>query len=393
MPQKRDYYEVLGISKTASADEIKRAFRNLAMQYHPDRNKKPEAEDKFKEVNEAYEVLSDQEQKSIYDKYGHAGLEGQGINFDGFNPFDIFNQFFGGGGNGGGTQSASFGGFEDIFGSFFGGGAQQQGFGPRAHKESLDIHIPILVSFVEALKGTEKKVSFDRRVVCDNCDGSGAENEVDIIECGDCQGHGVVITQKRTILGMMQSQSACPTCSGTGQIIKNKCKSCSGKGYNISEVTIKATIPAGVDQRENLIVSNKGHRNKNTSGNLFLVINVTPSKFFERHGLDIYTYVYVDPLKAIVGGHINIITPYGVEDYELVSGTKHEQKIIIHGRGVKTDKKKMLGGNVSGNLICIVKYADSNKYDKDEILTIRKLAEKTNKHIEKHNAEVLKEVE
>ncbi len=390
MPQKRDYYEVLGISKSASAAEIKRAFRNLAMQFHPDRNKKEGAEEKFKEVNEAYEILSDQEKKSIYDKYGHAGLEGQGINFDGFNPFDIFNQFFGG--NNSNTQSSSFGGFEDIFGSFFSNGPQQSNFDNRAHKESLDIHIPISISFIEALNGTEKKVSFDRRVVCDNCEGSGAESKDDIIQCSGCQGHGVVITQKRTILGMMQSQSICPNCSGTGKSIKNKCKSCSGKGYNISEVTIKATIPAGVEHRENLIVSNKGHKNKSDNGNLYLIINVNPSKFFERHGLDIYTYLYVDPLKALVGGEVEIVTPYGVEKYELMPGTKHDQKIIIHGRGVKTDKKRVLGGNLSGNLVCVVRYSESNKYTKSEISIIKKLAEKSNKYTEKHNAEVLKEV-
>lgn len=379
---KKDYYEVLGISKGATQNEIKRAFRNLAMRYHPDKNKNSNAEEKFKEVNEAYEVLRDPEKKDIYDKYGHAGLNSQGVNFEGFDPRDIFNQFFGGG-HGGGV--------EDIFSSFFGGGSSS-GF-DRQQQESNDIYVSIRISFIDSLKGMTKKIQFDRKELCKDCNGSGAKNPSDVIMCSHCNGHGTVVVQHRTMLGVVQSKTMCDYCSGTGKTIKNKCDSCSGKGYEVSEISIKATIPAGVENGENLVVSNKGHKTINGVGNLYLNINIMPSKYFEKRGLDIYTIVYVDPLKAIVGGEIEIITPFGKETHNLSAGTKYDQKIVLNGKGVKTDKKRILGGNVIGNLICIVKYADPAKYSKSEITSIKKLTKNSNRFVDNYNNHVLKEIE
>jgi molecular chaperone DnaJ len=256
---KRDYYEVLGLSKGATPDEVKRSFRRLAMQYHPDRNKEPGAEQKFKEVNEAYEVLRDPEKKKIYDTYGHDGLNQQG--FHSSNAQDIFNQFFGGGG-----VKFSFGGddgdaFSDFFGGMFGGGRRRQAHQKTTNDQpyDIDVHYSINISFIESVLGSIHTLKYKIKSTCDQCNGTGAESKNDIKVCHTCGGKGVVITRHRTILGVMQSQEVCPTCHGSGKIIAKQCPKCHGKRFLEKEIQFDLTIQPGVTNGTTYKVENKGN--------------------------------------------------------------------------------------------------------------------------------------
>lgn len=385
MASNRDYYEILGLTKSASQDEIKKAYRALAKKYHPDVNKEPGAEEKFKEVNEAYETLSDPEKKSIYDRYGPDGFKygGQGGGSGFYQSYstgdfeDIFSQMFGGGGSGGGF---------DFFSNPFG---QQEQY--QEQEENLNLQMQINISFIESVKGTSKKIKFDRKKTCPTCHGTGGKTPNDVTTCNVCNGRGFVVQEKNTIFGVMQSQVPCPNCKGTGKIIKEKCETCKGKTYVIEEVSLTINIPAGIDNGEYLVVSNKGNELNGKIGNLYLVVSVAASKYFERRKNDIYTIAYVDPLVAIVGGVVEVISPWGPINIPIKEGTQDGEKIKVPKYGIRLDNKKTLFSK-DGDLIVTLKYAKPNTLSKEQVEQIKAMISK-NTEVDTYNKKVLKEVE
>lgn len=329
MANKRDYYEVLGVSKTASADEIKRAYRKLAKKYHPDLNKEPDAEEKFKEVQEAYEVLFDENKRAAYDRYGHAA----------------FDQTAGAGA--GGFNAGGFG-FEDvdlsdIFGSFFGGGASQRSrrTGPM---QGEDRFMQVTIDFMDAINGKKMDIKLNLDEQCPHCHGTGAKDPSDMQTCSRCNGTGTVETQQRTPFGTFVNRSTCPDCGGTGKTIRNKCPHCGGKGYINKNVTVELNIPAGINSHQQLRMAGKGHRGVNggPNGDLYVEINVKPHAHFIRDGRNILITVPISAIDAILGCTIDVPTVYGEVELKIPEGTQHGQKFRLRGKGVKdlrTDNK------------------------------------------------------
>lgn len=391
MANKRDYYEVLGVDKNASSDEIKKAYRRLAKEYHPDRNKTPEAEEKFKEVSEAYEVLSDESKRANYDRFGF-----DGPNFGGNGGFYSDMDF---GGFQGSFSGADFGGFEDIINQMFGGmagGFSSSNKQRNPEPKSANIELVVNLSFIESIKGTDKKIKFTRDKTCPHCHGTGAENPSDVSTCEKCHGQGYVFIERQTAFGMMRSQQVCPDCKGKGKIIKNKCSECRGRGFLQEEVTLTVSIPQGIDNGEHLVVSNKGNEIDGKVGNLFLIMQITPSQFFERHGNDIYTIGYIDPLVALIGGTAKVVSPWGEVEVNVPANTKHDDKLKVNNYGVRIEKKKTIFSNATmGNLIVIVRISKSNNLSKDQIKQIQDVinANGVNKESESWNNKVLKEVD
>ena len=317
MADKRDYYEVLGLSKGASDQEIKKAYRKMAKKYHPDINKEPGAEAKFKEVNEAYEVLSDPQKKATYDQFGHAGLDG-------------------------GQGFGDFGDFGDIFGSFFGGGfgggsSRRQSSGPR---KGNDRFMQMRIDFMDAIFGKTESITIDVDEQCDECLGSGAKTKADIKSCSRCGGTGSVTTQQRTPFGVFQSQSVCPDCNGTGKTIANKCPKCHGKGYEHKRVKLDIKIPAGIQSGQQVRVANKGERgiNGGPNGDLYIEILVTRHKQFVRDGNDIRISVPISSLDATLGCKIDVPTVYGDVELTIPAGTQYGQQFRLKGKGVKSPR-------------------------------------------------------
>lgn len=394
--QKRDYYEVLGVGKNATIDEIKKAFRVLAMKYHPDKNKAPDAEEKFKEINEAYEVLSDEKNRATYDRWGHQGLNNNGFSGDNINPFDIFNEFFSKFG-GGFTSSFSSDGVEDIF-DMFGGGGFSFSNGPRNSRTSAfrasdpNIYVKTTISFAKSISGCEQEISFDRKTECSACKGTGAESPKDFVECPDCKGRGQKVIEQKSIFGIVQQLVMCDKCNGVGKYAKTKCNKCNGRSYNTERVNVKAQINKGVRDGETLKVPGKGHSINGVTGDLFITVTVKRSKFFERDGNDLYTIIYVDPISAIVGEKIKIPTPYGVVEHKLNPNTLPDEKIKLQGYGIRLDKTHKLNflSKNGGDLICIVKYKIP-KYTKTETDALKRLVKKDDNIFEDHIKEVEKE--
>ncbi|MDR2636436.1 MAG: molecular chaperone DnaJ [Mycoplasmataceae bacterium] len=365
MANKRDYYEVLGISKNASQDDIKRAFRKKAMEYHPDRNKAADAEAKFKEVNEAYEVLSDQQKRQQYDQFGHAGVnEQQGFGQQGGGFEDIFKSFFGGGQQGGGFSFNE----DDLFGSFFGGRQQSR----RSRKNSInrDIEIQITISFAEMARGTNKKFAYAYKKECPHCHGSGAETPKDIKTCPECNGSGIVLVRQQTPFGTIQSQTTCPRCKGTGKIITKKCHQCNGAGYIEDKRECDLPIPPGIENGSVIQVTGMGNQINNGTGNLLVHVMIAKSNIFDRRGNKIYVKVIVNPLTAIVGGTIDVPTPYGIKQVELKPQTKNEELITIPNMGINS-KKNMFSSK--DDLIAIIIYGKPPHYNKDDLEKLRSL--------------------
>ncbi|XQP55162.1 MAG: molecular chaperone DnaJ [Mycoplasmoidaceae bacterium] len=398
MANKRDYYEVLGISKDATEQDVKKAFRRLAMQYHPDRNKAPDAEEKFKEINEAYAVLSDKEKRATYDRFGFEGLNQQG--FSAGNPFDIFNEFFGGGGRGG--VKFSFGGDEDVdlgdlFGGLFGSGRR------RSSRRSNQVIIPyelniqteIDINFLDSVLGCNRDITLKIKSACEECKGSGVANEDGAeVTCPHCKGSGILTQSRRTPFGVMQSQTTCPYCNGTGKVVKKPCPKCKGKKYQEQLKTYEIEIDPGIENGQVVKIAGKGHSYKDYTGDLYVRINVKPSKVFEKDGKDLYTQVIIDPLKAIVGGEIEIPTPYGFKTLKLPAGTADGQQFEIPNSGIKNIKSKLFGKS-NGNLIAIIKYATPNKYSKDEVEALNKILKDNNSNdqVKKYYDQAKKEIQ
>ncbi len=324
MADKRDYYEVLGVSKGASDDEIKKAYRKMAKKYHPDLNPGDKAaEESFKEVNEAYEVLSDSAKKSRYDQFGHAGVDPN------------YGAGAGGAGGFGGGMDFDLG---DIFGSFFGGGFGGGGrqANPNAPRRGEDLQSRVTVSFEEAAKGCKRTVEINRIETCTECSGSGAEKGTQPTTCPECGGRGQVNVQQRTPFGVMSTTRQCSRCGGKGKIIASPCKKCHGNGRVSKRVTIEVNIPAGIDDRQVINVRNEGNRGTNggPSGDLKVAVFVRPHHFFEREGYNVWCNITVSFAQAVLGDTLLVETLDGKVKYDLPAGTQPGKVFVLKGRGI-----------------------------------------------------------
>ena len=316
MSDKRDYYEVLGVDRNASQEEIKKAYRKLAMKYHPDRNPDDkEAEQKFKEINEAYGVLSDPDKKAKYDQYGHSAFDpstggGYGGGFDGFGGFDM----------------------GDIFSSIFGGGASSSSRA-NAPVAGDDVYTRVIISFEEAVFGCKKEVTFNRIQTCESCHGQGGTN---VEKCTECNGTGNIRVQQRTMFGVMQTTRACPTCNGKGKIIRTPCQNCRGKGLVKVSKKLDVSIPAGIDDGQRIALRAQGHAGKNggPSGDLIIEITVRPHAFFEREGLDLHCEVPITFAEAALGAKIKIPTLEGAIEYDIPEGTQTGTVFTLKNKGI-----------------------------------------------------------
>jgi len=341
MAEKRDYYEVLGISKGASEDEIKKAFRTLAKKYHPDVNKEPDAEAKFKEINEAYEVLSDPQKKAAYDQFGFAGMDGSqaGGGFSGF-------------------TSGSFDDLGDIFNSFFGGGmggfssGSSRGRSRTAPRRGEDRYMRMNVSFMDACFGKTETINLTVDEQCGHCNGTGAESPSDVETCSTCHGTGTVVQSQRTAFGVFQTQGVCPDCHGTGKKIRHACSKCGGQGYIRKRTSVDLKIPAGISTGQQLRVAGKGERGANggPNGDLFIEINVQPHEKFVRDGKDIYLDIPVSAVDATLGCTVEVPTIHGDVSMKVPAGTQSGTKLRLKGKGVAD-----IRGGRQGDEICTVR--------------------------------------
>ena len=329
---KRDYYEVLGVKKNATKDEIKSSYRKLAKQYHPD-NKETGDEAKFKEVQEAYDILYDDQKRSAYDQFGHAA----------------FDQSAGGGP--GGPFGGGFGGFSDvdidlgdIFGSFFGGGRSRRGpdNSPRKGDDSL---MRIRVEFMDVVKGIDKEISFEHSETCPSCKGTGAETPNDIKTCSTCKGTGTVKRQQRSLFGVVETQDICPECRGTGKIITKKCHECGGQKYKRIRKDITIHIPAGINSGQQIRISGMGEPGANGGqyGDLYVEVNIKAHNLFRREGNDIHIDVPIDFIDAVLGRKIEVPTVYGMEKIDIPDGTQFGTVLKMRGKGINDLRTKKPG--------------------------------------------------
>ncbi len=332
MAEKRDYYEVLGVPRTASEDEIKKAYRKLAKKYHPDLNPgDKQAEERFKEVNEAYEILSDKDKKARYDQFGHAGVDpnyGAGAGAGGF-----------GGGFGGGID------LDDILGSVFGGGfGGFGGFGgstrranPNAPRRGADIRVSLVLSFMEAVHGCKKTVSVSRQDTCPECHGTGAAPGTSPETCPDCGGRGTVTVQQRTPFGVMQSSRPCSRCGGKGQIIKKPCQKCHGTGHVTNNKRVEVNIPTGIDDDQSLRLAGLGDAGANggPAGDLIVLVSVRPDTLFERDGYDVHVTVPITYSQAVTGADVVVPTIDGKVQYTVPEGTQSGTVFRLRGKGIQ----------------------------------------------------------
>ena len=337
LAEKRDYYEVLGVDKSASPDEIKKAYRKLAKKYHPDLNpgeKAKPAEEKFKEATEAYEILSDAEKKQRYDQFGHAGVDPQAGGF---------------GGGGYGDFGGFGGGFEDIFSSFFGGGfgGGQTRRNPNAPQRGRDLKYAVDLTFEQACFGCEIELNVNRTERCDSCGGSGAESGTAPATCNVCHGTGQVTTVQRTAFGNFQSTRPCSTCSGTGKIITNPCKACRGDGSVRKSRKVKVKIPAGIDNEQIISVRGQGDAGKNggPAGDLLVVTRVKKHKLFTRQGYDIMCDFPITFVEAALGAEVQVPTIDGNVKYNIPEGTQTGTVFRLKDKGIP----KLHGGGARGN--------------------------------------------
>ena len=354
-----EYYDRLGLSKDASQDEIKRAYRKLSKKYHPDINKEPGAEEKYKEILEAYETLSDAQKRAAYDQYGPDGANG----FGGQGSFGGQCSF------GGFDGGAGFGGFEDIFSSFFGGGATRN---PNAPRQGDDLQYRVNLSFEEAVFGAEKEIHYNREVTCKTCSGSGAKPGTSPVTCGRCHGHGVINVDTQTPLGMMRRQVTCDVCHGTGQEIKDPCQTCHGTGREKQSHTVSVKIPAGVETGQQIRLAGQGEAGFNGGpyGDLFVVINVNPSDKFTRDGSTIYYTLNISFVQAALGDTVEVPTVHGNVEMVIPAGTQTGKTFRLKGKGAP----RLRGGSQGDQLVTvkIVTPTKLNDAQKEALLAFAK---------------------
>ena len=320
--EKRDYYEVLGISKDASEQEIKKAYRKMAMKYHPDKNQgNKESEEQFKEVNEAYEVLSDPQKRRTYDQFGHAGFSGGGF------------------GQGGFSGGQGFGGFEDMFGDIFGDmfGGGSRGSRKNGPRKGADMRLRMELKFEEAAFGVEREISIQREEECDTCHGSGAKPGTNSNTCPTCKGSGEVRQTTRTPFGNMMNVAQCPNCHGAGTIIEHKCDTCSGQGRVRKAKKLNVKIPAGVDDGATIKMSSEGQLGLKGGprGDLYIIINVIPHKLFERDGYNVYLEMPITFVQAALGDEVEVPTLDGKVKYKIPEGTQSGTVFRLRGKGIQ----------------------------------------------------------
>ena len=356
--QKRDFYEVLGVAKGASEDEIKRAYKKQARKYHPDLNPGDKAaEEKFKEVNEAYEILSDPGKKARYDQYGHAGVD---PNF----------------GAGGFDGNFDFGDLGDIFGSFFGGGFGG-GFGgrrqnPNAPQRGESIRMVVTVDFTEAAFGCEKSVTVDRSERCETCGGSGCAQGTTPEICPDCHGTGTVQVRRQTPMGVFATSAPCSRCGGKGKIIHQPCGECRGSGFARKRRTVSVTIPAGIDNGQTISVRGQGHAGVNggPAGDLLITVNVRPHELFRREGTSVLCEVPITFSQAVMGAELEIPTIDGKVRYDLPEGTQSGATFRLRGKGIPS-----LNGRGRGDQYVTVYIETPRNLSKEQKEALRKFAE------------------
>lgn len=361
---KRDYYEVLGVEKGATKEEIKRAYRKLSKKYHPDINKEPGADEKFKEITEAYEVLSDDSKKAQYDQFGHAG---PGQEFGGFGGFGDF-------------SDGGFGGFEDILNTFFGGGGSRRR-NPNAPRQGADLQYTMTLSFEEAVFGKETDIQIPREEECDTCHGSGAKPGTKPEQCSHCHGTGQISQESNTAFGRIVNRRVCYHCQGTGQIIKDKCTTCGGAGKVKKTRKIHVKVPEGINDGQQLRVAGQGEPGVNggPAGDLYVVFYVKPHEFFERDGDDIYCEMPITFVQASLGDEIEVPTMRGKVKIKIPAGTQTHTKFRLRGKGVKNVRS-----NNYGDQHVTVKVITPSKLTEKQKQLLREFAEISGQTLDEH---------
>ena len=363
--EKRDYYEVLGVERNANADEIKKAYRKAAIKYHPDKNPgDKEAEEKFKEAAEAYDVLSNPDKRARYDQFGHAGMNGSaaGGGFGGF--------------GGGFSMEDIFSQFGDIFGGHFGGGFGGFGGGRgQAVNRGSDLRVKVKLTLAEIATGTTKKIKINKTIACDACGGSGAKDASSIVTCPECNGSGYIVTVQNSFFGRMQTQSVCPTCGGQGRIIKEKCSKCGGEGTERGQEIIEVKIPAGVSDGMMLTVRGKGNaaRNGGVSGDLLVVIEEEHSPELIRDGNDLIHNLNITVTTAILGGEVEVPTIDGKARIKIAPGTHAGKVLRLRGKGLPD-----VNGYGRGDIMVVVDITIPDELTKEERKLVEQLAEQPN---------------
>ena len=362
----KDYYETLGVSKEASKDEIRKAYKKLAKKYHPDlNNHSKESETKFKEINEAYSVLGDEKKRANYDSFGSSS---DSYYEQGFGGFDDFGANFGGG--------DPFG-FDDLFSSFFGGGARR---GTRRNKRGSDLQYEISITLEEAVFGVKKTIEFPRYETCKDCNGKGAQNDSDVETCPTCKGSGATVRQMRTPFGVVRQQAVCSECNGEGKVIKNKCSTCSGHGRVRTQREIEINIPAGIDDNQRIRIENEGEAGEKgaPSGDLYILVRIQEHKFFERDNYDLYCKIPITFTEAALGAKVDAPTiDNKTIELKIPAGTQSHTTFRVSGQGVNR-----LHGRGRGDLFVktIIRVPKSlSKEQKDLIKKLDKKSDKKNK--------------
>ena len=330
MATQRDYYDILGVPRRAGDEEIKRSFRKLAQRWHPDVNTSAEADLRFKEINEAYQVLSDPQRRQAYDMFGRAGV---GIGTDGFDPF-------------GGYQAGGFGGFSDLFDAFFGGataGARR----PRV-PTGADLRYDLQLTFAESISGAEKDIEFTSLIRCETCSGTGAEPGTEPVTCPRCGGSGELRHVRSTMLGQMINLTTCDRCRGTGKIVETQCHTCRGDGRVERKKTLRVTIPAGIDEGHQVRLSGEGEAapRGGVPGNLYVVVHVTPHPQLRRQDTELFYELPLSITQAALGARISVPTADGEEEIEIKPGTQAGSEIRLRGRGVPHLRRPDARGDV-----------------------------------------------
>ncbi len=368
----KDYYKILGVEKNASVEEVKKAFKKMAMQHHPDRPGGNEA--KFKEVNEAYQVLSDKDKRAKYDQFG-SDFEQQGGFGGGMSWEDIMRASRGQGGQNGGFSFDFGGDFGDVFGDLFGfGGGRGGGARGGRRARGQDVQVDVEIDFKEAAFGVEKELSLRKHDACDVCSGSGAEPGSALEKCTTCHGQGQVVQNQRTFLGTMQTMAVCPACEGRGEKPSKKCKHCSGSGVINKNSTIKVKIPAGINTGQSLRLGGHGEAapHGGTAGDLYVVAHVRPLKGFERDNFDVYTEAEVNYPQAVLGDTIEVDTLEGKKKMTVPEGTESGQLIRLKGQGITH-----LGKDSRGDQYVRIKVRIPRKVNKN----VKKLLEELQKEL------------